>query len=287
MTITTQYTFAFNNWLFGGPDGGGVQVLAVSGLEDLPAIRAQDLSRGYQDGSMTGRDFFEARTITMQLQIMSDSKGSMFDYLDQLKNNLKPQQSGVGVLNLYLPNRNVQRVYARVRRRQLQIDPDYTYGRATAVVEFFCPDPRVYNDISQLVSGTTATGVKTREYDRTYDLTYPTASVGKLSTFTLNTAGNYETFPVFTITGACSQPSITNLGTGAQLSFPTVTMAAGDTLTIDSDFKTVLFNGAPSRNLLSTASRWWSLAGSSTTDIGFSSASGVPTLTVTWRDAFI
>jgi hypothetical protein len=286
MTLTTQYTFAFNDWLFGGP-GQGVQVLSIAGLESLPNVRAQDLNRGYQDGAMTGRDFFESRTITMQLQVMSDANNSMFTYLEQLKNNLKPQQSGVGVLNLYLPGRSVQRIYARVRRRQIVLDPEYTYGRSVVTLEFFCPDPRIYDDITQSVTGNTQTGMTSRSYNRTYNMTYPNAAVGKLSTFTLTSYGNWETFPVYTISGACTQPSITNLASGQQLSFPTVTMGSTDVLTIDSDYRTVLFNGAPSRNLLSTASRWWSLGASSTVNIGFSSASGVPTLSVTWRDAYI
>ena len=79
-TPSANYVFGFNGWLFGGP-GQGVQVLEIDGLEDLPDVRVQDDSRGYQDGQFTGRDFFQGRHVTFQLQVMNDANGTMQTYL--------------------------------------------------------------------------------------------------------------------------------------------------------------------------------------------------------------
>lgn len=283
-TPGAPYTFAFNGWLFGGP-GQGVQVLNIDGLEDVPTLRTQDESRGYSDGQFSGRDFLNGRSIVTTLQIMSDSVNPMQTYLLQLKNNLLSQTTGLGTLQMYLPNRGVQRVYARVRRRNIDIDPDYVYGRATAKVEFFCPDPRIYNDI-ETSSTFVANAGSLRTYNRTYNLTYSIAAAATGFT-TVTQVGNYETWPVFTITGACTAPVITNVTTGQTLTFPSLTMSAGDTLTVNSDLRTVLLNGGAARNLLGNTSAWWSLPPNVATTFTLSAAAGTPSATITFRDAYI
>lgn len=283
-TPASPYTFAFNGWLFGGP-GQGVQVLQVDGLEDVPTLRTQDESRGYTDGMFSGRDFLGGRVVTVNLQIMSDSLNPMQTYLTQLKQYLISQQTGLGTLQLYLPNRGVQRLYARVRRRSISIDPDYVYGRAEAKVEFFCPDPRIYNDLQSSASVTANAG-SLRAYNRTYNMTYSIAS-GGTGFATVTQVGNYETWPVFTITGACSSPIITNVTTGQTLTFPTLTMTAADTLTVNSDLRTVLLNGGAARNLLGNTSSWWSLLPNVASTFTLSAAAGTPSATITFRDAYI
>lgn len=282
---TAAYTFAFNGWLFGGP-GQGVQVLQVEGLEDLPALRTQDANRGYLDGMVTGRDFLNGRSIVMTLQVMSDSNAPMQTYLQQLKTYLVSQQTGLGTLQMYLPNRGVQRIYGRVRRRNIKIDPEYTYGRATAVVEFFCPDPRVYNDVVNTKSLVANVGLY-RTYNKTFNRTYANLSPGSASTITLTNVGSYETGQTFTVTGACTGPMVTNVGTGQVLSFPALVMGATDVLKFDTDLRYVTLNGAPTRNLLSNSSQWWMMQPASSQTLMLTSAAGTPTATVSWYDAFI
>lgn len=283
-TPAAPYVFAFNGWLFGGP-GQGVQILSVTGLEDLPAIRSQDENRGYQDGMLTGRDFLDARTITVELQVMNDANNPMQTYLAELKQNLVPQQAGVGTLQFYLPNRSVQRVYGRVRRRALKIDPEYVYGRAIAVVEFFCPDPRIYADTATTATAAAAAG-SVRRYDRTYDLVY-SGVPGATSTVTLTNGGTWPVWPTYSISGECTAPFITNITTGQYLSFPSLTMTASDSLVVDSDFRTVVFNGAAARNLVGVGSSWWPLEPGVATGINFSSSSGNPNCLVSFRNGYI
>lgn len=284
-TPSQPYVFAFNGWLFGG-QGQGVQVLSVDGLEDIPTLRTQDEGRGYSDGMFTGRDFLNGRTVLMTLQIMNDANASMQTYLQQLKQYLISQTSGTGVLQIYLPNRGVQRLNARVRRRNIQINPEYTYGKSYATVEFFCPDPRIYNDTAS-TTVMNATGGTLRTYNRTYNLAYLGAGTGTASV-TLTNNGNYETWPTFTITGAaCTNPQILNVTTGQKLMFPAVTMTATDTLTVNTDIRAVLFNGGAARNLLGNASQWFSLPAATPTTLNFTVASGTNLCTVSYRDAYI
>ena len=189
--LTQNYQFAFGDgtgstqWVFGGP-GAGVQVLQVDGLEGLPNLRTQDANRGYMDGSFSGRDFVDARVVTFQLQIMSDNTNSMQTYLAELQQYLMPQRSGMNVLQMYLPGgRGVRRLYGRVRKRQILIDPQYVYGRALATLEFYCPDPRIYNDTAASYTINSLSS-SSRTYNRQYGYSTTSNTIGTGSkTFTV------------------------------------------------------------------------------------------------------
>lgn len=283
-TPTQNYQFAFNGWLFGGP-GQGVQVLEVDGVEDLPTLRVQDDTRGFQDGMFTGRDFLNSRTITFTLQIMNDANNSMQVYLAELKNNLLYQQQGTGTLQFLLPNRSLQRVSARVRKRALRIDPDYAYGRATATVELFCPDPRIYDDASQgavLTPGATVG----RTYSRIYPLVYATPTGTSNAFVNFTNSGNVTVFPTYTLTGAMVNPRIINSTTGQAINV-SLTMSAADTLVIDPDLRSITLNGDPARNVLTNSSTWFGLPpGTSTIGIVVDTSSG-GTCTVAYRNGYV
>ena len=366
--LTQNYQFAFGDgtgstqWVFGGP-GAGVQVLEVDGLEGIPNLRTQDTNRGYMDGSFSGRDFIDARVITFTLQIMSDDLNSMQTYLAELQQYLMPQRSGINVLQVYLPGgRGVRRLYGRVRKRQITIDPSYSYGRAIATLEFFCPDPRIYADLvtsytinslsslsrtynrvygSSTTSNTIGVGSKTftvgaslgylagqsitaqsqgtptaymtgtvTSYSVTtlvtnmtvtagsgtftdwalINPTYPTAIAGSSGWQPMTNVGNYETWPSFSISTSstsCSGIVVYNYTTGDVLSFPNLTLGVNDTLVLDSDLRTVLVNSSPSRNSMSTGSRWFPLPPNTLQTIGLSAVTGTASCTISYRDAYI
>ncbi len=284
-TPVDNYEFAFNGWLFGGP-GQGVQVLEVSGLEDLPELRVQDDTRGFQDGMFTGRDFLSGRTLSFTLQIMNDSAGSMQTYLSQLKSNLQFQQSGTGTLQFQLPGRSLQRLSARVRRRALKIDPDYTYGRSYATVEFFCPDPRVYDDALQTLTLSPTSQVG-RNYDRTYNLVYTVPSGATSSFGSCVNSGNVTVYPIITLTGAMTNPIIVNSTTGQSIPL-TVNTSASDVIVIDPDLRSVTYNGNPARNIVTNAAQWFGLPpGTTTIGIVVSSAAAAATGAITFRNGYV
>ena len=282
---TANFGFSYNGWLFGGT-GQGVQVLSVTGLEDLPTLRVQDDNRGYFDGMFTGRDFLNGRTITMELQIMSDGSNNYQVYLQQLQQYLISQQSGTTVLQFNLPTRGTRRVNARVRRRAIAVNPEYTYGKAYATIEFFCPDPRIYNDTATTYTFTPASGTG-RTYPRVYPMLYnaTTGTPGNQQTMVNN--GNYTTYPIYTIVGPCSNPSIVNANTNTALNF-NVTLSSTDTLTVDTDMKTVLLNNIVSRNLLAASSQWSGFdPGNTLLSLLVSTYTAGASMVVSYRDAYI
>jgi hypothetical protein len=281
---SVNYGFAFNGWLFGGV-GQAIQVLSVSGLDSLPSVRNQDSIRGYADGLFSGRDFAGGREIVFDLQIMGDNTNSARFYVNQLRANLLMQQYGTSVLEFLLPSRSLQYVNARVRARDITIDPDYSYGKARAQVRMLCPDPKIYDAALQTRTVTTPALTSGRTYNRIYNMLYIGSSGSSL--VICNNAGSYITYPTFTITGPCTNPIVVNSTTGELLSF-NVTLAASQTLVVNPDLRTVSLNGAAARNLLTTSSKWFGFPVGNT-NIGFlaSSFGAGAQLTIQWQNAYL
>lgn len=286
-TLTTQYSFAFNNQVFGGANSP-YQIQSVDGLESVPGIRNQDDNRGYADGMFTGRDFLAGRTVSIIFNTFGNGATSAQTNLNTIQRVLLPQTSGTTPLYFKLPAQPTSEQYinARVRAFRTAIDPNYTYGYITSQVEFFCPDPRYYDNNLQ-----TATMLYTpplgRIYDRTYDLSYGGGS-GTLST-TITNNGWTDTYPTITITGPIVNPIVGNLTQNATLSF-TANLSASDVLVVDLFNKLVTLNGNPARNLLTSGSSTWFSAQPGNnifTLYGTGTLAGTTQATVEWESAYI
>lgn len=299
MTITSllNYRFAFNEFEFGG--GNSVyQILSLDGLEDLPVIRNQDDNRGYQDGMWTGRDFLSGRSLTFTMIVVGDQNNSMQTNLNTLQRNLVPQQQGTGLLQFQLPGSALQRINARVRRRAITIDTSYSSGMATVTYEFFCPDPRYYDDLLKYTDlSDSSAGALGRTYNRVYTHTaqsganpYETGLWYGGGTNTVNIITNdgwTTTYPLITITGAAVNPKVFNVTTGAFLQF-NVTLLSSDTMVINTDLRTVTINNIDRRATLDNNSTWF--AAPPGTSVYAFLATGTDANTsclVEWRNAYI
>ena len=284
-TLTANYSFAFNNQIFGGANSP-YQILSVDGLESLPSIRNEDDNRGYADGMFTGRDFLGGRTISIIFNTFGTSGTSAQANYNIIQSVLLPQQQGTTPLYFKLPNQltSEQYINARVRALRTTIDPNYTYGYITSQVEFFCPDPKYYNNNTQtlLLATTPATG---RVYDRVYPLTY-----GGGSGYIQGTVTNYgwaTTYPTIVLNGPITNPTLGNLTTGESLNFNCV-LSSTDYLTVDLYNKLLTLNGVSARNLLAGGTWFGAPAGSTIFYLnGLYTLANVTKAVVTWNSAYI
>ena len=297
VTSLLNYRFAFNDFEFGGGESV-YQIMTLDGLEDLPVIRNQDDNRGYQDGMWTGRDFLSGRTLTFVMTVRGDTNFSMNHYLDLLQKNLVPQQQGTGLLQFQLPNASLQRINARVRRRAITINTDYSSGLATVTYEFFCPDPRYYDDALQSTNLINATTTAGRTYNRVYTQPpsagynnpylsgmYYGGGAGSPNLITNN--GWATSSPVITIQGPCINPRVTDVTAGYYLQVDT-TLGTADTLVLDTDLRTVTLNGINRRALLNNSSTWFAAPpGTSYYTFTATGTDGNTACVVTWRSAYI
>jgi hypothetical protein len=250
----SPYQFAFNGFLFGA--GTKYAVTNVDGLMTTPDIRVQDDIRGYNDGSYSGRDFYNGRTVTIDLIITGDSVYNAQYYYNQLQSNLYPQQLGtpsaLGAFQFEITSSiGLKIMYGRVRKVDATIDPEFTFGYIVASVEFFFPDPRYYDFPSSTASG---------------------------SSVSLTNNGWAISCPVITISSA---PSLFTISDGTiSMSFaPT----SGTTVVIDLLQKTITQNGTPNRSILTTSNGWLSLAPISTNTWTITSGS----MSISYSDAYV
>ena len=225
------YQFAFNGFVFGA--GTNYTVTKVDGLMGLPDIRVQDDIRGYTDGQYSGRDFYNGRTVTIDMVILGDSSHNAQYYYNVLQSNLYPQQIGTpSALGAFqfetTASIGLKVMYGRVRKITTSIDPEYTYGYIQSTVELFFPDPRYYDYPSTTASG---------------------------SSVSLTNNGWAISCPVITVSSAPSLFTISD-GTTSMSFAPSL----GSTVVIDLLQRTITQNGSPARTILTTSNGWLSLA---------------------------
>lgn len=284
-TLTNVYSFAFNGQVFGGADSA-YQILSVDGLESLPSIRNQDDNRGYHDGMFTGRDFLAGRTITIIFNTFGNDLGSAQTNYNTIQRTLLPQTSGTTPLYFKFPNipASEQFVNARVRGLRTTVDPNYTYGYITSMVEFFCPDPNYYDSNLQTANMLISAALG-RTYNKTFNYTYGGGSSSV--TTTISNIGWATTYPTITIQGPITNPIIGNTTTGNTLNF-TGTYSALDVLEIDLYNQLITLNGVAARNLLISGTWFAAPPGNSNFFFtGSSTLAGTTQATVSWYSAYI
>ncbi len=111
-------------------------------------------------------------------------------------------------------------------------------------------------------------------------------NVGDDTSEAIPNAGNGRVFPIITIHGACSNPTITNANTGQTLSL-TRDLEAGEYVEIDTYNRTAMLNGAT--NITHQISGDWILlkAGSNDVRLAMTSPDETAKAVFSWRDAYI
>lgn len=282
MTLA-NYQFQFGSYIFGGANSV-TQIDEVDGLESLPEVRNQDDNRGYNDGMFTGRDFLGGRQIIITMKTFAGNGNNAQQNFRLLQDAMLPQQQGTTPLYFQLATTDGQKVLnARVRARQTLIDPDYTYGYIRSQYTLFAPDPRYYSDPSVTTSLLPAVALG-RTYDRTYDLEYGGGSAGA----TIVNTGTVTTYPVITISGPITDPTIANQSTGQYITVNT-TLSVSDVLIIDLYEKTITLNGSAARNLLAGNSQWFGCDPGNTviSFTGSGTVIGTTVASITYRSAFV
>jgi len=257
---------AFNDFVIGA--GTPYVVESVDGLMSFAPLRTQDDNRGYIDGSYSGRDFYDGRTVTVTILTVGDSSHSAQYYFRQLQSAWTPQQLGypdvLGTFQFKMDaGSSLMVMYGRVRSNETVVDPEYTFGYIQSTFTLYFPDPRYYNN------------------------TLNVANVGS-SQVAISNNGWATTCPVLYMATPSASFNITYYVNGSSvsvMSFSNVTTSAS--ITIDLLQRTIVqgIANTPSRNTL-TSGDWISIppySSSNATSLSLSAG----TMSVSWRDAFI
>lgn len=265
MTLA-NYSIVFNNLTIG--NGTLYTITNIEGLGGTSPLRIQDDNRGYIDGSYTGRDFYDERTVYIDVTVFGDSSTTAQANYKTLQSAFAPQPIGYYVdptgytsstdqLKLFQfrlnGNTGDMQMYGRSRGLVTPVNADFTYGFIQTRIMMSFPDPRYYTDTATTVTGTTTS---------------------------LTNNGWAISCPLITIASPSASGSIT--GGGITMNFTTV--PTGVPLVIDTLQRIVYSNGVPARNLMAAnSSGWLQLNPNSTT----SWVSTIGSMSITYRNAYV
>jgi len=286
MSVDADWEMEFAGVKIGGDTDFGLT--AVSGLLDMPDIRSNDKMILRRDGLRPGDDYLGSRTVGIEFDVYGPTYTDMSSRATEFTGAFT--RGDESPLTFRIPgvaNGETARIYARTRRRRLDIDDSYAYGLGRAAVQLVASDPRIYTDSEQTVSTgmPVSFGGVTPNFVFDWEFAGTGGDLGQLNAVN---AGNTSAPFVMRIDGPVTDPSIRNLTTGAELSF-TGTVTSGNYVIVSTGQRSVLENGTQSRlSWLDPSSVWFDLAPGSN-DIQFNGDvfDVAATLSATWRSAYI
>lgn len=284
---------SYGGLAFGGLAAGSTYQLQSLNI-DMPGIAGGDVQRAIDLGEFAGQRVLPGRDITVVQAIRAPTALALDQAVQALGGVLGPTGATEAPLYLQLASGTFV-CMARPAKHNCPIDLNRVQARGTvATTLFHATDPRWYAAPSRTATVGLPAPLGGLQFPASFPASFGGGGSGGI--LTAVNAGGFETRPVFIITGPCTKPTVQNLSLpGApQLSFA-LQMAVGDTLTIDTDWRTVIYTTAGStqassrRNALQPGSTWFNLQPGAS-QIEFTTADGtqVPaTLTVQSADAYL
>ncbi|MFF8910517.1 phage distal tail protein [Streptomyces olivaceoviridis] len=277
--------------------GTSVNIIEVTGL-GRPPVRDNDVDQPSMDGQFAGPDYWAGRQVQFDAAIkIPGDPAACHDMVAALQAATDAASvrlvGGQGMtMRIKRPGRPTKSLTVRARK----VDPEYAkveHGYVPLDMEFFAHDPTFYADqesvadipLGWLTGGGFAAPVVAPIYVQD-----GTTAANRPAWITNN--GTADTWPVIRITGPCSNVTIIHVPTGRTLALPTLTVAAGRWVEIDTrpGYRTVTWdNGGNASTYLSPASRidLFSLP-TGTSEMRWTAYDSTNTarLRLTWRDAY-
>jgi hypothetical protein len=230
----------------------------IDGLE-LPSIRTSSGNYSGRNGGYVGAQFFAARSIGLQGKIFSadlaTAEQARRDLQTLLATALESQDS---ITVSILTNAGHQYVIdAYLIDFQMPITG--TLFSSPFQIELMAPDPTIYDNATG--SALTATVPKLVSGGYTYPVVFPVIYTGGGSPTTITNSGDFDVYPLVTMTGAMNNPVLTNLTTSEAFSLTGLITGPGDTVVVDMNplRRTVTLNGSSIFGLIGSSSTFWSL----------------------------
>lgn len=289
------YQMSYGGLAFGGLTSGATYQLQgwPEGLGS-PDYISGDVQRALDQGEYAGLDLSPGRNITVNQVIQAATPTALDTARQALTGVLGPKGTEEEPLYIQLPS-GLFACVARPRKHSPPWDIKAVLAHAQEVATLFhASDPRWY----AMPSKSATVGLPEASGGVRFPTTFPTTFTGGGTAGILAIAneGKFEMRPVFIITGPCTNPKIANLSLpGSPAIAFTLTLNAGDTLTIDMNWQSVVLvtagstAGSSRRASVRGSSTWFncppgaSVLAFTTEDSGHVAG----TLTVQYADAYI
>lgn len=283
--VTTDWQMEYNG--IGIGDGTPFSVAQVEGLLNLPELVSADRSRLRRHGLLPGDDFTNGRSIVLTLEVSGTDTVTFDEAIEQLMLMTTPgaPEQPLVVQVPGVAGGGKRWVNCRPRRRSLPIGREFYYELPLAVVEFYSTNPRIFDATAGSEAVSLASAGGGLNFNAVAPLTFGAVSAG--STLNLVNTGNFYSSPIINIFGPVTNPRVESITQDKTLAFG-ITLAADESLVIDTELRTVLLNGTASRyNTLTTDSEWFDLQPGNN-EVRFQAATvTASTMTITWRSAWV
>lgn len=284
--ITADWQLEWRGTLLGSGTPYGWSDL--DGWLSLPGMRVDDQARPGRHGAYAGQQLSDERVVTYEFTVLPYAGQTFAQAVDTLRRITAVEEAPDEEPLVVRLSGTAWLVNARCTRRSLPVDRMYAAQARTSAVQWVATDPRLYSPAQQsLTVGLPSPGAGGLVFPLVFPLTFGTGLAG--GNMALANTGTVTTWPTWQITGPVTGPVISNVDTGQVLSFdPAFAVAAGQTLIIDTDARTVTLQGVNRRDRLFIAD-WFGLRAAATANVRFSAAGGYTagTLTALWRHATI
>lgn len=225
----------------------------------LPDLRTSDLPRPQDHGTFFGADFLSSRTITFDVWLLADTAADTTALMDALIAVWQPPSGAdaLSPLTLRLPGQDDRILYGRPRR--LAYDTSLLRGGAArAILQYEAADPRFYSATGAVTPVALPAVAGGLTWPTGWPLVWGSGTAGGV---TITNAGNFPSRPVITFHGDLVGLSLENITASRTFQMSDAyTLAAGETLVVDFDARTVLLGGTASRyGDVDAASQWWEL----------------------------
>lgn len=284
--VTEDWGFEYRGFAFGGTSDFLIAP-GVTGLADHPEVLTADRRRLRRHGLHPGDDFYGSREVIIPIEVTADDSATWEANLATLKAALDVDpDAGEEPLVFQIPGiagGGKRRIMARPRGLQVPIDLNWYYEIPVVTTRWAATSPDIVdNTLTTITSPILTGGSSGATWDWTWDLSW--GAVFTTSFFTTNTGTRRANWTA-TIPGPVTNPRITHVGQGLWLDF-TIDIAAGDSLHVDSDTRTILLNGTSNRySSLAAGSRWFTLT-PGVNELGYSADAGTSTISIDYRSTW-
>lgn len=237
-----------------------IDIDEVIGLDNAP-YRETERDHEGTDGGFLDAEFEKGRPIVLQGTVYSNTS-SMESYLDSLKFNYAPSAT---LVPFYYKSPGVAERVLFVKPQGCHYNWQQMRRTGCAMIQFkmYAEDPRIYTSVESFANIPFAVGATTGfGFNLGFSFGFGAGGGGTDGTFAAN-EGNRPTPATFTIYGPCETPTILDETYGHSLVF-NISLATGETLVVNTQYRTALLNGTLTRRNTLVSPDWFFLQPGST-----------------------
>jgi hypothetical protein len=273
--------------LNGDPDNVNpwVDVLNVAGLDSATYRTSSKDIEGF-DGSVTEAEFESKRTVVVAGTIYGTSVAQVEPFMDRLKKNLAPSATDTPFY-FKAPGVDQRMVFGKCTTGlRSNWDPMRRVSTAAFTFTIECGDPIIYgSDALQFPGQIITQAMPGFSFNFSFNFDFGSVSPGVLGIFNVTHDGNRPAPFIATFTGSgVVLPGLRHETLSKQVQFD-ITLEAGDQLVVDFRKRSVIFNGAPRRGIV-TREGWFLLQDNMVNQLRLLANSGSLQVSIDTHDAW-